>query len=101
MSGFDYSVDSHPPVVDVHQVAFLENPVILALTRSRIPSMRYQSDGPLVGRANRSLRYVLLLIADNLLHCDSYFHSLDAGWRAWAVDRRLWGLMGSGVRLGS
>ncbi len=56
---------------------------------------RYQSDkvdrcdGPLVGRGNRSLRYVLLLIADNLLLCNTYFHGLGESWRASGVHHRL------------
>lgn len=48
-----------------------------------------RSDGPLIGRANRSLRYVLLLIADNLLLCNTYFHGLAERWRAADVDHRL------------
>ena len=54
---------------------------------------RYQSDrvdhtGPLVGRANRALRYVILLIAENLLRCNAHFRGLGAAWRAAGVDRR-------------
>jgi transposase len=56
---------------------------------------RYQSDkvdrcdGPLVRRANHTLRYTLLLIADNLLQCNSYFRSLAERWKAEGVDRRV------------
>jgi transposase len=63
--------------------------------RAGLYPSRYQSDkvdrrdGPLVGRANRTLRYVLLLIGDNLLNCNDYFHGLGDGWRALGVDRRL------------
>jgi transposase len=63
--------------------------------RAGLYPSRYQSDkvdrcdGPLVGRANRALRYVLLLIADNLLLCNTYFHGLGEGWRASGVDHRL------------
>jgi transposase len=63
--------------------------------RAGLYPSRYQSDkvdrsdGPLVGRANRTLRYVLLLIADNLLHCNTHFRSLGETWRASGVDHRL------------
>ena len=55
--------------------------------RAGIYPARYQSDevdhtGPLVGRANRALRYVILLIAENLLKCNEYFHGLGEAWRA-------------------
>jgi transposase len=56
---------------------------------------RYQSDkvdhcdGPLVRRANRSLRYAILLIADNLLLCNSFFRSLGTAWRTQGVDPRV------------
>jgi transposase len=54
---------------------------------------RYQSDGvdrtgPLVGRGNRALRYVILLIAENLLRCNGHFRALGAAWREAGVDRR-------------
>lgn len=54
---------------------------------------RYQSDrvdhtGPLVSRANRALRYVLLLIAENLLKCNGHFRALGTAWREAGVDRR-------------
>ncbi|MBV8488624.1 MAG: transposase [Planctomycetaceae bacterium] len=56
---------------------------------------RYQSDkvdhsdGPLVRRANHTLRYVLLLIADNLLMCNAYFKGLRKKWQAAGVDPRV------------
>jgi len=65
--------------------------------RAGIYPARYQSDrvdhaGPLVSRANRGLRYVILLIAENLLKCNEYFHGLSesrrsagAGYRAVVV----------------
>lgn len=63
--------------------------------RAGLYPSRYQSDkvdrcdGPLVGRANRTLRYVLLLIADNLLTCNTYFRGLGETWRAAGTHRRL------------
>jgi hypothetical protein len=56
---------------------------------SRYQSDRIDPDGPLVRRANRELRYVLLLIADNLLHCNSYFRGLGARWREQGVNPRV------------
>jgi transposase len=56
---------------------------------------RYQSDqvdrpdGPLVRRANRSLRATILGIADNLIVCNRYFGQLAAIWRAKGHDPRL------------
>jgi transposase len=56
---------------------------------------RYQSDqvdhddGPLVRRANHALRYVLLLIADNLLVCNGSFRGLGQHWQAQGVDPRV------------
>jgi transposase len=56
---------------------------------------RYQSDevdradGPLVRRANRSLRAVILAIADNLIVCNRYFAQLAQVWRAKGHDPRL------------
>lgn len=54
---------------------------------------RYQSDrvdrtGPLVSRADRALRYVILLIAEDLLKCNDHFHALGAAWRAAGTDWR-------------
>jgi transposase len=63
--------------------------------RAGLYPSRYQSDkidrsdGPLVGRANRSLRYVLLLIADNLMTCNTYFRGLRQTWQESGVHRRL------------
>jgi transposase len=61
--------------------------------RAGIYPARYQSDrvdrtGPLVTRANRTLRYVILLIAENLLKCNAYFHGLGEAWHARGGDRR-------------
>lgn len=56
---------------------------------------RYQSskvdycDGPLVHRANRPLRYAILLIAENLLMCNAYFQGLGERWRAAGIDPRM------------
>jgi transposase len=63
--------------------------------RAGLYPSRYQSDrvdrsdGPLVSRANRSLRYVLLLIAENLLLCNAYFRRLGQRWKAQGVDPRV------------
>jgi transposase len=63
--------------------------------RAGLYPSRYQSDkvdrcdGPLVGRANRTLRYVLLVIADNLLNCNAFFRGLGETWRAAGTHRRL------------
>jgi transposase len=61
--------------------------------RAGLYPSRYQSDevdhtGPLVSRANRALRYVLLLIAENLLKCNDHFHGLGEAWRAAGVGWR-------------
>ncbi len=48
-----------------------------------------RSDGPLVSRANHALRYVLLLIAENLLLCNAYFRRLGQRWQAQGVDPRI------------
>src|SRR5262249_14744235 len=55
--------------------------------RAGIYPSRYQSDqvdhtGPLVSRANRTLRYVILLIAENLLKCNAFFHDLGESRRS-------------------
>jgi transposase len=56
---------------------------------------RYQSDkvdhcdGPLVKRGNRSLRYAILLIADNLQLCNAYFRDMANRWRAEGADPRM------------
>jgi transposase len=55
------------------------------------PSL-YQSDkvdrchGPLVRRANRSLRGVIILIADNLLLINGFFRGLKARWQTKGMD---------------
>lgn len=55
---------------------------------------RYQSDqvdlanGQLVRCANRSLRAIILLIADNLLKCNAYFRARGQIWRAQHKDPR-------------
>ena len=61
--------------------------------RAGLYPSRYQSDhvdhtGPMVRRANRPLRYVLLLIAENLLKCNDHFRSLNEAWQAAGVSRR-------------
>jgi transposase len=61
--------------------------------RAGLYPSRYQSDevdhtGPLVSRANRALRYVLLLIAENLLKCNDHFHGLGEAWRTAGVGWR-------------
>jgi transposase len=56
---------------------------------------RYQSDkvdranGPLVRRANRSLRAAILGIADNLMLCNSHFRILAEKWKLLGKDPRL------------
>jgi hypothetical protein len=40
-----------------------------------------RSDGPLIRQANHSLRYAILMIADNLIKCNEHFRVLAAGWR--------------------
>lgn len=56
--------------------------------RAGIYPSRYQSDkvdrgdGPLVRRANRKLRGVIVMIADNLLACNRYFQTLKVRWVA-------------------
>ena len=58
--------------------------------RAGLYPSRYQSDqvdhtGPLVRRANRALRYVILLIAENLLKCNDHFRGLGEAWQAAGV----------------
>ena len=60
--------------------------------RAGLYPTRYQSDavdqtGPLVRRGNRALRYVILLIAENLLRCNDHFHALGERWRAAGANR--------------
>lgn len=63
--------------------------------RAGLYPCRYQSDkvdrsdGPLVPRANRTLRYVLLLIAEVLMKCNAYFRGLREQWRASDTDPRM------------
>ncbi len=61
--------------------------------RAGIFPSRYQSDevdhaGPLVSRADRALRHVILLIAENLLKCDEFFHGLGGSWQAAGASYR-------------
>jgi transposase len=62
--------------------------------RAGIFPSRYQSDatdhaGPLVRRGNRALRYVILLIAENLLRCNDHFRGLGEAWRSAGANRRV------------
>jgi transposase len=62
--------------------------------RAGLYPSRYQSDqvdqtGPLVSRANHALRYVILVIAENLLKCNNYFHTLGKAWRAAGHNQRV------------
>jgi transposase len=61
--------------------------------RAGLYPARYQSDqvdhtGPLVGRANRALRYVLLVIAENLLKCNGHFRALGRAGQVAGRHRR-------------
>ena len=62
--------------------------------RAGIYPSRYQSDkvdrcdGPLVRRANRKLRGVIMMIADNLLTCNRFFRTLKERWVAAGADQR-------------
>ena len=62
--------------------------------RAGIYPSRYQSDkvdrcdGPFVRRANRKLRGVIMIIADNLLTCNRFFQTLKERWGAAGVDQR-------------
>jgi transposase len=47
------------------------------------------ADGPLVRQANHALRYIILMIGENLLTCNGYFQGLGTRWRAAGVDRRV------------
>jgi len=55
---------------------------------------RYQSaqvdhrDGPLVRRANRSLRQAIMMIADNLIKCNLHFRALAGKWAEAGRDPR-------------
>jgi transposase len=62
--------------------------------RAGLRPSRYQSDqvdnanGPLVRNCNRSLRAVILGIADNLIVCNHHFNVLAERWRAAGKDPR-------------
>ena len=62
--------------------------------RAGIYPSRYQSDkvdrcdGPLVHRANRKLRGVIMMIAGNLLNCNQFFQTLKERWGAAGMDDR-------------
>jgi transposase len=62
--------------------------------RAGIYPSRYQSDkvdrcdGPLVRRANRKLRRVIMMIAGNLLKCNQFFQILRERWEAAGMDQR-------------
>jgi transposase len=65
----------------------------LAITgRAGLYPSRYQSDkvdrsnGPLVRRANRKLRAVIMMIADNLLVCNRFFQALKMRWELVGMD---------------
>ena len=47
------------------------------------------ADGPPVRQANHALRYIILLIGENLLTCNAYFRGLAERWQAMGVDRRV------------
>ena len=62
--------------------------------RAGIYPSRYQSDkvdrcdGPLVRRANRKLRGVIMMIADNLLSCNRFFQALKVPWVAAGMEQQ-------------
>jgi transposase len=62
--------------------------------RAGIYPSRYQSDevaclnGPLVRQANRNLRAIILLIADNLIKCNAHFRGLASLWKCQGKDPR-------------
>jgi len=62
--------------------------------RAGIYPSRYQSDkvdrcdGPLVRRANRKLRGVIMMIADNLLSCNRFFQALRMRWMAAGMEQQ-------------
>jgi transposase len=62
--------------------------------RSGLYPARYQSDqvdrrdGKLVRSRNRGLRHAILLIADNLMRCNPYFHEMSERWRRAGQDAR-------------
>jgi transposase len=62
--------------------------------RAGLYPSRYQSDrvdcpdGALVRCANRGLRRAIMIIADNLIKCNSHFRILATGWRLRGRDAR-------------
>jgi transposase len=61
--------------------------------RAGLYHSRYQSDevdkqGSLVRRGNRRLRFVLMMIADNLILCNTHFAGLARLWRTKGQDER-------------
>lgn len=62
--------------------------------RAGLYPSRYQSDrvdhahGPLIRCCNRSLRAVILIIADNLIACNQHFNALATRWRGLGKDPR-------------
>ncbi len=74
-------------------ITLYANPSAITGRAGLFPS-RYQSDsvdvrGNMVRCANRRLRAALLMIADNLLLVNHYFHGLAALWKQRGVDPRL------------
>src|ERR1051325_510890 len=86
VSAADYAGEMGP-------IEHYANPRAITGRAGLFPS-RYQSDrvdranGPLVRRANRALRAVILAIADNLILCNSYFRMRAAAWKALGKDPR-------------
>ena len=66
--------------------------------RAGIYPSRYQSDqvdrcdGPLVRRANRKLRGVILMIAENLLTCNRFFQGLREQWKTAGLKEQAMGV---------
>ena len=62
--------------------------------RAGLDPARYQSDqvdrrdGKLVRSRNRQLRHAILVIADNLIRCNSHFHEMSERWRRAGQDAR-------------
>lgn len=74
-------------------IANYANPKAITGRAGLFPA-RHQSDrvdrpnGPLVRRANRSLRAAILGIADNLILCNRHFRGLVAAWKLTGKDPR-------------
>jgi len=74
-------------------IQFYPNPCAITGRAGLCPS-RYQSDeidhpnGPLRKRSNRTLRAVLMFIADNLVECNNHFRSLKTRWALAGHDAR-------------